>query len=86
MTGYRHFKISGSVRPPANVAKVANDRSAADQTLATLASLAGGAARTSRLTGSPHMGSGRGVRSTAGRSPATGVNQPRATPRINNRG
>jgi hypothetical protein len=41
MTGYRRSKISGSVRPPANVAKVANDRSAAGQTLATLASLAG---------------------------------------------
>jgi transposase len=46
MTGYRRSKISGSMRPPANVAKVANDRSAAGQTLATLASLAGGAAGT----------------------------------------
>jgi hypothetical protein len=40
MTGYRHFKISGGVPAKANVAKVANDRSVEDQTLATLATLA----------------------------------------------
>jgi hypothetical protein len=60
MTGYRRSKISGSVRPPANVAKVANDRSAAGQTLATLASLAGGAAGTSKLAGSPCVVDRRG--------------------------
>lgn len=55
MTGYRHFKISGGVPAKANVAKVANDRSAEDQTLATLAILALAAAQTTKTGGQPEL-------------------------------
>ena len=55
MTGYRHFKMSGGVPARANVAKVANDRSAEDQTLATLATLAVAAAQTAQTGGQPEL-------------------------------
>jgi hypothetical protein len=55
MTGYRPFKISGGVPAKANVAKVANDRSAEDQTLATLATLAVAAAQTTNTGGQPEL-------------------------------
>jgi hypothetical protein len=51
MTGYRHFKMSGGVTAKANVAKVANDQSAEDQTLATFATLALAAAQTTKTGG-----------------------------------
>jgi hypothetical protein len=55
MTGYRHFKISDGVPANANVAKVANDQSAEDQTLATLATLALAAAQTTKTGGQPEL-------------------------------
>jgi hypothetical protein len=55
MTGYRHFKMSGGVPARANVAKVANDRSAEDQTLATFATLALAAAQTTKIGGQPEL-------------------------------
>jgi hypothetical protein len=52
MTGYRHFRMSGSVPAKANVA---NDRSAEDQTLATTATLALAAAQTTKTGGQTEL-------------------------------